>query len=73
MNEAYRAKMRRSAELGSLTSAALGDMLTAAGWKLTGRDRKQDRVQAILHLEKHEVQEAILKPLGMERLEPVVV
>lgn len=71
MNEEALAKWKRAAELGQLTSTALSDLLTAAGWRLAGRNWKQDKVQAILHLEGFEVQEEIVKDLGMERLDPV--
>lgn len=71
MNEESHAKRKREAELGQLTSAALSDLLTAAGWELTGLHRKQDRVQALLHLEGYAVQEEILGPLGMRPLEPL--
>lgn len=73
MSEEHRAKSRRAAELGSLTSVQLSDMLTAAGWQLTNpaRQRKQDKVQALLHLERYDVLPEIVESLMLVRLEPV--
>ena len=71
MSKAYQTKSNRAAELGSLTSAALSDMLTAAGWTLTGMHRKQDKVQAILHLEGYDVLPEIVEQIGMVKLEMV--
>lgn len=73
MNEAYRAKSLRAAELNQdYTSEQLDDLLTAAGWQLTGRHRKQDKVQALLHLEGHKVQPEILAPLKLVQREGVL-
>lgn len=73
MNEAYLTQSHRAAELGSLTSVQLSDMLTAAGYALTNpaRQRKQDKVQAILHLEEYDVLPEIVESLGLARLGPV--
>ena len=70
-SEEYRSLSHRAAELGQLTSAGLSDLLTAAGWRLTGRNWKQDKVQAIMHLEGLAVQAEIVKSLGLVKLEPV--
>ncbi len=71
MSEARPTKSHRAAELGSLTSVALSDMLTAAGWTLAGMHRKQDKVQALLHLEGYDVLPEIVAQLGLVKLEPV--
>lgn len=71
MGNKSRVKQHRAAELGSLTSVALSDMLAAAGWTLAGMHRKQDKVQAILYLEGYDVLPEIVEQIGMERLEPV--
>lgn len=63
--------VRRQAQLGGFTSKQLGDMLTAKGYELRGRDRKQDRVLALMHLEGVEVNEKLMEPLQLTRLEPV--
>jgi len=67
------ARRKRAVVLGQLTSRALSDLLTAAGYELTGLHRKQDKVQAILHLEGFAVMPEILADLGLARLEPVTV
>ena len=74
MEEAYLKQSRRAAELGMFRSADLSDMLTAAGWQLTNpaRQRKQDKVRALLHLEEYDVLPEIVESLGLARLEPVV-
>lgn len=64
---------RRQAQLGGFTSKQLGDLLTAKGYVLRGRDRKQDRVLALMHLEGIEVDEELLKSLQVTALEPVGV
>jgi len=48
-------------------------MLTAAGWQLTNpaRQRKQDKVQALLKIEQYDVLPEIVESLGLVRLEPV--
>lgn len=64
-------KYHRQCELNqNCTSDQLSDLLAAAGWELTGRKRKQDKVQAILHLEGYDVLPQILEPLGLVQLEP---
>lgn len=61
--------------MNTLTSVALSDLLTAQGYALTNpaRRRKQDKVQAILHLEEYDVPTEIVESLGLVRLEPVGV
>ena len=55
----------------TLTSLALGSQLAAAGWQLTKRCRKQDKVSALLHLEGFSTLPDILADLGLEKLVPV--
>jgi hypothetical protein len=66
-----RERMKRQAELGALTSLALSSQLAAAGWRLTKRCRKQDKVSALLHLEGFPLLPDILADLGLEKLVPV--
>lgn len=57
---------RRQVELGqTFNSLELGKRLAAEGWQLTGRKRKQDKVQAILYLEGFPVDEVIFQSLGL--------
>lgn len=71
MNEEAQAKWKREAELDAMTSAALGDLLTAMGWAIGGRQNKANRRAAILHLEKHPVSQHVVDDLKLVRLEPV--
>lgn len=63
-----RAYWHRQAELGGFKSVELAAMLRERGWRCGGRDRKQDRVMALMHLEGFKVDEGILAGL---KLEPV--
>lgn len=63
--------LRRQAQLGAFTSKQLKDMLVAKGYELRGRDRKQDRVLALMHLEGVEVDEEILAQLQVTPLAAV--
>lgn len=62
--------LRKATLNQNYTSEQLSDLLAAAGWELTGRKRKQDKVQAILHLEGYVVLPAIVDSLGLVQLEP---
>ena len=61
-------KRKRAAELGQLTSQALGKQLAAAGYRLTGRRRKQDKVSALLHLEGFPISPEIVTDLGLVKV-----
>jgi len=71
MNEQAYAKQHRRSELSQLTSAALGDLITAAGYQLMGMHRKQDKVSALLHIEGFAVAAAIVADLKLVRLETI--
>lgn len=59
---------QRHGDLAMKTIKELGEMLAQKGYRLTRRNRKQDRVFALLYLEKWPVVMEIVDNLGLERV-----
>lgn len=63
------AYVQRHGELCITPSEELGRMLRARGYRLRGRDRKQDRVYALLFLEQWPVVMDVINQIGVEPLD----
>lgn len=59
---------QRHGELAMKTSKELGEMLAKRGYRLTLLKRKQDKVYALLYLEKWPVVQEVVDKLGLEKV-----
>lgn len=60
---------QRRGELAMKTSEELGEMLAKKGYRLTLLKRKQDKVYALLYLEKWPAVQEVVDKLGLEQVE----
>lgn len=64
---------QRHGQLCMMTSQRLGEMLAERGYRLTLLKRKQDKVYALMYLEKWPVVQEVVDRIGLERLDGGVV
>lgn len=62
------AYIQRHGELATMTSKELGEMLAKRGYRLTRLKRKQDKVCALMYLEKWPVVQEVVDTLGLEKV-----